>query len=191
MSCRNIWADLVYPLLCVTLVGFVVALCMGFLALFAAGGGHGSNVPGLLFFAPPAALWMLMGGSTHVPAIVILAIVFLYPSYGVMLNVGRRFQRGMSAFRLVLAIHYIAAAALFVFAPSRYDWADQSGISFFLHGFGVVYTVALGLCFAVFHLLAFRYARSECPYRPVLTRGLVVLCAGLVATVVFHILATM
>ncbi len=165
-------------------------MCMGILALFAAGGGDGSNVPGLLFFAPAAALWTFMGGDSRVPVFVVFGMVFLYSSYGVILNVGRRFQRGMPALGLVLGIHYASVAAVCGFAPARFNLADSSGMSYFLQGFGLVFAAAFGMCFAMLHVLAYQYARSERPYRPLLARGFVA-CAGFVATVVICALVIM
>lgn len=175
-----------------TLVSLALSSLAAYLCLVFAGAGEAAASPGLTFFAPLWAYRELarMSGQAH-SRYTNWASVFMfvyYGCYGLVLSIARLKGRGGVGLILVLIIHYAA----FVVCLTSSSWDGVRNIWMISHRYGPWISVALVEYFVFLHLLAVQYARGEIPYRPRVTReAVIVLAAGLVAGIGFHLLAMM
>ncbi|MGM0488948.1 MAG: hypothetical protein ACQESR_19580 [Planctomycetota bacterium] len=175
-----------------TLVSLGLSSLAAYLCLIFAGAGEAAASPGLTYFAP---LWaypeLARMSSRAYTGYINWASVFMfvyYCCYGVAISIARLKGRGGIGLILVLVFHY----AGFVICLTSSSWDGMRNIWMISQMYGPWISVALVEYFVFLHLIAVQYARSEIPYRPQVTReAVIVLAAGLVAGIGFHLIAMM
>ncbi|MGH9364584.1 MAG: hypothetical protein ACRD1B_04880 [Thermoanaerobaculia bacterium] len=90
------------------LVGVVVESLLLFVAVKAAGGGHGTYLPAILFF-PYAMAIAVPVGSIAIPLVMLASVQF--PAYGAVIGATWR-SRKRSTVWLTVAVGHLAAAAI-------------------------------------------------------------------------------
>ena len=172
------------------LIGLVLSAGSAYLCLLFAGAGHGAASPCHVFFGP------LFAGLQFLPADeltrarylnLVFPLMFVhYCGYALVISVGRYCQRGGLAWAWVLVFHY-CGVGLCVLSD---DWDGISNIWIISRAYGSWITVLLVEQYLGLHLLGCQYALSRPPYWPRITkRAGIMLVAGLVAGVAFHVLA--
>ena len=175
-----------------SLVGVLLSSLAAFVCILFGGAGHGANSPFFVYFGPILAYWQVgeydADSAARYLGLTIAITFLLYSVYAMVISLGRLIGHGRSALTLVLLLHYCGVGVCVL----SDDWDGTRNIWIISEIYGGWITVLLVEMFVALHLLAFQYAWSEIPYRPVFTRRInVILGLGLVAGIAFHVLTAM
>jgi hypothetical protein len=136
--------------------GAGVGVMLSIIAFVLAGGGHGTSIPSVLFFAPLAVVYMVPAYllETLFAAAILGGAPLLYASYAILLNWGNRRGKGANVFLVLTILHFGAAGTIVLVSPEAWD---VEGLKKAFH-YAPIFTIAGFAMFASVLLMATYFA---------------------------------